>query len=111
MRALLFVLAILGFAAVARRVALALLRLLRGGLARVVAGETAAVRARRGDITGLSDASVQERRARRAQLTSLGIFSFWALLIITPALTPWPLALYATYSVLWLVPRSPARPS
>jgi hypothetical protein len=111
MRALLFVLAILGFAAVARRVALALLRLLRRGLDRVVAGETAAVRARRGDITGLTDASVQAGRARRAQLTSLGIFSFWFLLIIAPALTPWPLYLYATYAVLWLVPRRSARPS
>jgi hypothetical protein len=111
MRFLIVVLAVLGFAAIALRVALALLRLLRGGVEQYVATGVADVRARRGDLTGLSDASVQERRARRSQLVSVGILSFWLLLLIAPALTPWPATLYAAYCVFWLVPRRSARPT
>ncbi len=111
MSVLVFALAALGFLAVARRVVVAGFRLLGRGVDRFVAGETAEVRARRGDLTGLAEASGRETTARRAQLASLGVFSFWVLLLVAPALTPWPRLLYAAYSALWLVPRPVSRPA
>jgi hypothetical protein len=111
MSILLLVLAVLGFVAVARRAALALLGLLGRGVDRFLAGEVAEVRARRGDLTGLTDARNEEKSARRAQVAAVAIFSFWTILLVVPTLTPWPRPIYATYSVLWLLPRAVARTS
>lgn len=108
MRVLLTVLAVLGFLAVLRRVLIAGFGLLGRGVDRVVAGEVAEVRARRGDLTGLSEADARRGDARRAQSAALAAFAFWVLLLIAPPLTPWPLVLYATCSLLWLIPRGPA---
>lgn len=107
MRFLLIVLAVFGILAVLRRVLLAVLRLLGRGVDRIMANEMAEIRARRGDLTGLDEADVEHGRARRAQAGALAVLSFWVLLLIAPSLTPWPLALYASYSLLWVIPRLP----
>lgn len=109
MSLLVVVLAVIGFVAVALRVVLAILGLLRRGVDRYLADSVADVRARRGDLTGMDEARVEEQGARRALFSAFAILSFWALLLIAPALTPWPRTIYAAYSVFWLLPSGFAR--
>jgi hypothetical protein len=105
MDVLLLIPAALGFMAIGLRVLRAGAGVLGRGMQRFVAGEVADVRARRGDLTGLSAARQQRAHAVRAQLRAAGVLSFWVALLIVPVLTPWPRWLYAAYSLLWLVPR------
>jgi hypothetical protein len=100
-----FLLAVAGFAAVALRAGLALFGALRGGVDAFLARDLAEVRARRGDLTGLEEAAGARSVARRRRLLALSIFTMWVGLLVVPSLTPWPLFLYASYSLLWLVPR------
>lgn len=99
------ILAVAGVLAVLLRAARALFALLRGGADAVIAREVAAARLRRGDITGLQDATAARAEARRRRYSALGVLFIWAGLLVVPALTPWPAALYASYSLLWLLPR------
>ena len=94
-----------GVLAVGLRLLRALFFALRGGVDAVVARDVAENRARRGDITGLGDAQVAVRQARRRRLAALGVASLWIGLLVVPVLTPWPGMLYAAYSLLWLLPR------
>jgi hypothetical protein len=103
-------LAVAGFAAAAVRAAVALFMALRSGVDSFLARGLAESRGQRGDLTGLADASVLRQTARRRRFVALGVFALWAALLIVPPLTPWPLLLYASYSLLWLVPRRRARP-
>lgn len=102
---LVLALAILGFLAIARNVALAGMRLLGRGVERLMAGEVAEARARRGDLTGVGDAEGERVSARRRQRAALAVFAFWGALLVAPVLSPWPRYLYAVCSVLWLLPR------
>jgi hypothetical protein len=108
MRTAVVILAVLGIAAAVVRMVRAALWALHGGIDAFLARDTAAVRARRGDLTGLADAETQRQLARRRRIRALGAASFWAGLLLVPPLTPWPTALYASYSLLWLLPRRPA---
>ncbi len=105
MHSLLLVLGLIGFSAVLTRGARTVWHLLHGGVEVVVAGEAASARARRGDVTGLQDALDQKDAARRRRRTALGGIALWGGMLLLPPLTPWPTALYAAYSVLWLLPR------
>jgi hypothetical protein len=105
MRTVVLLLSVAGFAAVALRAASALLNALRGGVESFLARDLAAVRARRGDLTGLQEAAELRGMARRHRLLALTAFSMWVALLVVPPLTPWPELLYATYSLLWLAPR------
>jgi hypothetical protein len=98
-------LAISGVIAVLIRVAGALFVLLRRGAEGIIARELASTRRQRGDLTGLDDATAAHAEARRRRYLATGLLCIWAGLLIVPPLTPWPALIYATYSVLWLLPR------
>ena len=106
MRWLIILLAVLGALAVVRRMLRPILRLLHGGVDGFLAREVAQLRAQRGDLTGMADAERLRSLARRRKLFAAAGLSFWVLLLVTPPLTPWPAALYAVYSILWLVPHA-----
>lgn len=105
MRVLLLLLGILGFIAVARHLAVAVLRLFRRGADEFMAGQIADIRARRGDLTGLSDAQVERTLAKRGRLAALGGVFLWTALLAAPPLTPWPELLYAACNIFWVFPR------
>lgn len=94
-----------GFLAVAMRAVIAGLLVLRHGVAAFLARDLGATRARRGDLTGLADAASDRALARRRRLAAVGVLCMWAVLLVVPLLTPWPVPLYACYSLFWLVPR------
>jgi len=98
-------LAISGVIAVLIRVGGALFVLLRRGAEGIIARELAATRMQRGDITGLADATTAHSEAKRRRFVATGLLFTWAGLLFVPPLTPWPSLIYATYSVLWLLPR------
>ncbi|HEX6307771.1 MAG TPA: hypothetical protein VFZ69_06245 [Longimicrobiales bacterium] len=101
----LVLLAVAGIAAVVLRLLRALFAALRGGVDAFLARDVADTRAQRGDLTGLDEASGAARAARRYRLLALGQALIWVVLLIVPELTPWPAPLYASYSLLWLLPR------
>ncbi len=103
MDSLVLLLAIAGFLAVLRGLARAMLGLLVRGVEVVMAREATDIRARRGDITGLSAADEQRALARRHRRRSAAAVAFWAALIVVPVLTPWTRWLYAAWSPLWLL--------
>jgi hypothetical protein len=105
MRMVVLLLSVTGFAAVALRAAAALLNALRGGAESFLARDLAEIRARRGDLSGLQEATELRKVARQRRMVALGAFSMWVVLLMVPPLTPWPELLYATYSLLWLAPR------
>ncbi|MGH7577385.1 MAG: hypothetical protein ACREM1_19925 [Longimicrobiales bacterium] len=109
MRFVIYVIAFFGVLAVLGRVLRAVLRLAHRGVDTLVAGEVHDLRAQRGDLTGMADAARQRSIARRDRLVAVAMLSFWAGLLVAPPLTPWPAALYAIYSLLWLVPRARLR--
>jgi hypothetical protein len=98
------ILAVAGFAAVAARMLFALLRVLTRGADALMARDIAATRAQRGDLTGFEEANAARGVARRGRYAALGVLSIWAGLLLVPTLTPWPIRLYAVYSLLWLLP-------
>lgn len=105
MHFVIYVLAFFGVLAVLGRVLRALLKLVHRGVDTLVAGEVHNLRAQRGDLTGMADAGRQKSIARRGRLMAVAMLSFWVGLLVVPPLTPWPAALYAIYSLLWVVPR------
>jgi hypothetical protein len=100
-------LAVAGVIAVLLRLLRALFAALRGGVDSFLARDVADTRAQRGDLTGVDDAQTAAALARRRRLLALGTGSIWIGLLIFPVLTPWPGLLYASYSLLWLIPRAP----
>jgi hypothetical protein len=98
-------LAIAGFAAVALRAVIALLASLRRGIDVFLARDLADTRRQRGDLTGVTDAAAARAAASRRRFLALGFFFLWAGLLVIPPLTPWPMMLYGSYCVLWLLPR------
>lgn len=110
MRFVLLILSIAGIAAILRHMLTASSKLLRRGLDAYLAGQIADVRANRGDLTGLSDAEGARAAARRQRRGALFLVAVWVALLVVPPLTPWPSLLYASYTILWFVPRRrPAR--
>lgn len=109
MRLLGLVLAAFGAFAVALRVMRALFRLLHRGVDAFLAGSVEEVRAQRGDLTGMRDARHEALLARRQRLRAGAGLCLWTALLVVPPLTPWPLPLYAAYSLLWLLPSPRAR--
>jgi hypothetical protein len=103
MRFVLALLAIAGFAAVVRQLAVAALRALRGGLNAFLLSEVANTRAQRGDVTGLVEARETKRNLRGARLRELAALLLWLAALVVPPLTRWPLHIYAAYSALWLL--------
>jgi hypothetical protein len=98
-------LALAGAGAVVLRLLRALFAALRGGVDAFLARDIAETRAQRGDLTGLDDARSVALAARRRRRRALGGASVWGGLLVFPTLTPWPAMLYATYSLLWVLPR------
>jgi hypothetical protein len=105
MDSVLLVLSIVGIAAVLRHILSASSLLLRRGLDAYLAGQIAGVRANRGDLTGLSDAEGARAEARRLRRRAVFLMALWIALLVVPPLTPWPELLYASYTILWFVPR------
>jgi hypothetical protein len=111
MRLLGLVLAAFGAFAVGLRVMRALFRLLFRGVDAFLAGSVEEVRAQRGDLSGMHDARHQAMLARRRRLRAAASLCLWTALLVVPPLTPWPLPMYAAYSLLWLLPSPRARPA
>jgi hypothetical protein len=111
MRIALLILSIAGIAAVLRHLLTASSRLLRRGLDVFVASRVADVRAHHGDLTGLSNAQGARALARRERRGAITMVALWIALLAIPPLTSWPTLLYASYTLLWFVPRrrAPAR--
>lgn len=103
MDAVLTAVAIAGFAAVAIRFVRALFALLRLGAEAFVAGQTAATRARRGDVTGMTEAEGRARATRRARTRAAGALLAWGLALAVPPATPWTRPLYVSYAGVWAV--------
>lgn len=97
--------AVAGFAAVALRAMKALLYVARFAAEAFLARNLADTRAQRGDLTGVADAAQARVVARRRRLAAVGSLLVWGCLLIVPPLTSFPALLYASYSLLWLVPR------
>jgi hypothetical protein len=110
MNAIVILLAVAGFAALAARTLRALLRLLGRGVDEFLAAETVSVRANRGDLTGMDEAADEQSVARRQRLGALARFAAWMGLLVAPPMTPWPAQVYAVCCVLWLLPGSGLRP-
>lgn len=100
-------LAAAGVIAVMLRLLRALFATLRGGVDAFIAHDVAETRGQRGDLTGVDDARAAAALARRRRLLALGAACMWIGLLVAPVLTPWPASLYAAYSLLWLIPRTP----
>jgi hypothetical protein len=100
---LIVLLAIAGFLAAVRGLARASLGLLVRGVEVVMAREETDIRARRGDITGLSAADEHGALARRHRRRSALAVVFWAALLVGPLFTPWTRWLYAAWSLFWLL--------
>ncbi len=97
-------LATVGFAGVAWRLVGAVLRLL-SSLAEVLwTNEIARTRARRGDLTGMREAEVEVREARRRRTRAALVVALWLMLLTAPAVLPWTRVLYAALAPVWLVP-------
>jgi hypothetical protein len=110
MNAIVLLLAVAGFAALAARTLRALLRLLGRGIDEFLAAETVSARANRGDLTGMDEATGDQSVARRRRLGALARFAAWTGLLVAPPMTPWPAQLYAACCILWLLPGSGLRP-
>ncbi len=111
MRAVVEVLAILGFVAVLWRLGRAGARALGRTAERVAAGHAVGTRAQRGDLTGMAEADAWHRRAGRQRWWALLACAGWLALLIVPAYTPWTRLVYAACAVLWLVDLLPRRHS
>ena len=98
------ILAVAGFVAVLRRLLGAALRVLTGGVDRYVAGQLATTRARHGDITGMREAEGAAATARERRRDAVARLLFWTGLLILPPFVPYTSAIYASYSLLWIVP-------
>jgi hypothetical protein len=105
MNSILLLLSVAGVVAVLARAVLAGVRLLFRGADSLLAGEVAAQRARRGDLTGVSDADRARREARVRRRGAVAELAVWIGLLAAPPLTPWPEGIYAAYALLWLFPR------
>jgi hypothetical protein len=105
MESALAVLAAIGFFVVAWRLFKAILRVARLGLDVYAAGELADARARRGDLTGMEDATRAAAARRRTRWRTTGPAVVWLLLLVLPALTPWTRSLYASYTLFWVLGR------
>ncbi len=104
MNTLLNLLAVAGGVGAAWHLVRAALRFLRGEATGVVAEELERTHARHGDLTALDERRRERDAARKAGrwagLAALG----WLVLLTAPSFTPWPRALYAGYSVVWIGP-------
>ena len=68
----------------------------------VAAGHAADNRARRGDLTGLEEAGAWRTETRRRRRRAWLMGALWAVLLVVPLYTPWSMALYSAYALLWL---------
>ncbi len=96
--------AVFGFIALLRRAGRAAVAVLRRGVDSFLSRETADVRARRGDLTGLAEAEETSRRARGARLRAGGALLFWLALLAIPPLIDMATTIYAVCAMLWLAP-------
>lgn len=102
-------LALVGFAALAYRLARALFRV---GLAAVEAGAVGGmmqVSVRQGDLTGMAERQAQVALSRRRRARALLEAALWTLLIVVPALAGVSRLVYAAAVLVWLLPRPPIR--
>lgn len=109
MNVVLTLLAVLGVLALVYRAAASLLRLLGTSVDRLFAREAATVRANRGDLTGMAEASAWQARTGRRRRRALAVFLAWVVLLVVPPLSPWGRAVYAACSALWLLHIVPLR--
>ena len=103
MEPLLYILAFAGVSALLLRIGRALFVLLHRTGQAWLAGEAAKRRHQHGDITGLSEAADQERRARSARRLATLSLALWIGLLLVPPFTPWTVEIYAACALLWLV--------
>lgn len=104
MSTLVALLGVAGIAAVLWHLARAVFRFLGYGASGLWSKEVARTHARRGDVTSLQETEQQraaaQRRRRRTGVVALG----WLALLVAPSFSTWDGPIYASYSVLWLLP-------
>ncbi|MGH7482732.1 MAG: hypothetical protein ACRELV_11305 [Longimicrobiales bacterium] len=105
MRAAVLILACFGVIAIIRHLVRAAFGVARRGVDAFMARETAEIRARRGDLTGLAEADERAGLARRGRLRAGLVLSAWVAVLLAPLATPWTAELYALCAALWLRPR------
>lgn len=97
------VLAVLGIGALLWQLLRTLLDLGRRGVEAFLADQSADVRARRGDLTGLAESEAQAHKARRGRWRSGLRLTLLLVLLLVPPLTGLSLEIYAACSALWLL--------
>lgn len=104
MQTVLTLLALTGFAAAAWHLVRAAFRFLGRAAAGIWADEMSQTHARRGDLTALEESRRERARATRSGARSGLVAAGWLAALVAPALTPWPVPVYAAYSLLLLEP-------
>lgn len=100
----LYIFAVIGFAAVLWRLALASVRAARRGVDAFIANEMSKTRAERGDLTGMDEANEWARQAGRDRWRWGGEAVLWlACLIVPPMVLDSPAPVYAVYTLIWLL--------
>lgn len=101
---LLAVIALPGIAAVLLRWSRAAFVTARHIIERFVAGQIADTRAKRGDISGMSEAEAIRQQSRAAAQRALWHLLFWSALLVFPLFLPIAWIVYVLYGLLWFVP-------
>lgn len=109
MSVLLFLLALLGVAALLLRLGSSGVRLLLASAASTAADGMADVSARRGDLTLLAERDDRARSLARARRGEWLRAALWAALLVVPPLFGAALHVYAGAALLWVLPRPPLR--
>lgn len=102
-------LALLGAVALALRFAASTGRVVLGAAEAAAASGAAETSARRGDLTGLSEARAVERRALQGRRRSIALSLIWALWLVVPLALGGVQEGWALAAPLWLVPRQTVR--
>jgi hypothetical protein len=101
----LFLLALIGGAALIVRLGRTLLRLALETAEATAASELAKLSRRRGDLTTLAERSEGARAARRSRRLDVALALVWLLLLDAPLFTGGARYVYAACSLVWLLPR------
>lgn len=102
MEPLVAILAVLGFAALARNALVAWARAVKLGVEAFATRQIARTRADHGDVTGMQEARSEASAARRLRTRAVVRGALWGTALVAPLATRWTAGLYAVAALLWL---------